>query len=62
VLRGGSLGTGFDRYSLEAQREALIGGGLSEADYEASQRYLADPARRVLTPVLFTAWGRKPGA
>ena len=62
VLRGGSLGTAFDRYSFEAHREALIGGGLSEADYEASQRYLADPARRVLTPVLFAAWGRKPGA
>jgi hypothetical protein len=62
VLRGGSLGTAFDRHSLEAQREPLLRGGLSEADYEASQRYLADPARHVLTPVLYAAWGRKPGA
>jgi SAM-dependent methyltransferase len=62
VLRGGSLGTAFDRFSLAGQRERLIGGGVSEADYEATQRYLADPANLVLTPVLYAAWGRKPGA
>jgi SAM-dependent methyltransferase len=63
VLRGGSPGTAFDRFSLLAQRETMAGSGaLTELEFEEALRYLEDPARHVLTPVLFGAWGRKPGA
>jgi SAM-dependent methyltransferase len=61
VMRGGSPGTAFDRFSMLAQREALLGSGaLTEREVEQTHRYLNDPASHVLTPVLFAAWGRKP--
>jgi SAM-dependent methyltransferase len=61
VLQGGSPGTAFDRYSLLAHRESIVGtGGLTESEFDETLRYLQDPDARVLTPVLFAAWGRKP--
>ena len=61
VLRGGSPGTAFDRHSMLAHRDAILGtGALSEAGLEETLRLLEDPEERVLTPVLFAAWGRKP--
>jgi SAM-dependent methyltransferase len=61
VLRGGSLGTAFDRYSLLAHRDALVAtGALTESEFDETLRYLQDPGEHVLTPVLFAAWGRKP--
>jgi len=61
VVRGGSPGTAFDRFSMLAQRERFLEAGvLTEADLEESLRYLDDPASHVLTPVLYAAWGRKP--
>jgi SAM-dependent methyltransferase len=63
VLRGGSPGTAFDRYSLLAHRDAILGtGALTEAELEETLRVLEDAAAHVLTPVLFAAWGRKPAA
>jgi SAM-dependent methyltransferase len=61
VLRGGSPGTAFDRYSLLAHRDALVGtGALTESELDEALRVLEDPGQCVLTPVLFAAWGRKP--
>ena len=63
VLAGGSPGTAFDRFSMLALREALVAAeGVTEAELDEAVRYLEDPARHVLTPVLFAAWGRKPAA
>ena len=63
VLRGGSPGTAFDRYSMLAHRDAILGtGALTESEFDESLRVLDDPAAHVLTPVLFAAWGRKPAA
>ena len=61
VLRGGSPGTAFDRHSMLAHRDAILGTGeLTESEFDETLRFLEDPAERVLTPVLFAAWGRKP--
>jgi hypothetical protein len=61
VLRGGSPGTAFDRYSLLAHREAIVGtGALTESELDETLRRLEDPSELVLTPVLCAAWGRKP--
>jgi hypothetical protein len=61
VLRGGSPGTAFDRHSILAHRDALLGaGGLTESELDETFRYLEDPGELVLTPVLYAAWGRKP--
>jgi SAM-dependent methyltransferase len=61
VLRGGSPGTAFERLSILAHRDALVASGaLTESELEETVRYLEDPSRHVLTPVLYAAWGRKP--
>jgi SAM-dependent methyltransferase len=61
VLRGGSPGTAFDRFSILAHRDALVASGaLTEQELEEMIRYLDDPSKLVLTPVLYAAWGRKP--
>ena len=62
VLRGGSPGTAFNRYSLLAYRDAIVGSGaLTESEFDEALRSLEDPGEHILTPVLFAAWGRKPG-
>jgi hypothetical protein len=44
-----------------AHRDALVdSGALTESELEETLRYLEDPSKHVLTPVLFAAWGRKP--
>jgi SAM-dependent methyltransferase len=61
VLRGGSPGTAFERLSMLAHRETLVGSGaVTESELEETVRYLEDPSKHVLTPVLFAAWGCKP--
>ncbi|HEY7398410.1 MAG TPA: methyltransferase domain-containing protein [Gaiellaceae bacterium] len=61
VLAGGSPGTAFDRHSMLAHRDAILAAGaLTEAEFDGAVRYLEDPRERVLTPVLYAAWGRKP--
>lgn len=61
VLRGGSLGTAFDRFSMLAQSEGLLrSGALTARELDETLRYLDDPANHVLTPVMYAAWGRKP--
>jgi len=63
VLRGGSPGTAFDRYSMLAHRDAIVGAGaLTDSEFDETFRFLEDPGEHVLTPVLFAAWGRKPAA
>ena len=46
-----------------AHRDAILGSGaVTEPELEETLRFLEDPAERVLTPVLFAAWGRKPAS
>jgi SAM-dependent methyltransferase len=61
VLRGGSPGTAFDRYSMLAHRDAILASGaLTEPEFDETLRFLEDPHELVLTPVLYAAWGSKP--
>jgi SAM-dependent methyltransferase len=61
VLHGGSAGTAFERFSCHAQRDRLIASqALSEPEVDEAIRALSDPARYILTPAMFAAWGRKP--
>jgi SAM-dependent methyltransferase len=61
VVRGGSPGTAFERFSLLAYRDALIeSGALTASEFDETIRYLEDPEKLILTPVMFAAWGRKP--
>jgi hypothetical protein len=61
VLRGGSPGTAFDRYSMLAHGDAILTtGALTETEFDEALRFLDDPGARVLTPVLYAAWGRRP--
>jgi hypothetical protein len=54
-------GTAFDRYSMLAHREVILGtGALTEPEFDGAIRCLEDPGSLVLTPVLYAAWGRKP--
>jgi SAM-dependent methyltransferase len=63
VLQGGSPGTAFDRYSMLAHRDAILGtGALTESEFDETLRVLQDPGEHVLTPVLYAAWGRKSTA
>jgi len=63
VLPGGSPGTAFERFSVTAQRDALVASaGVTGAEIDETLRYLADPTSHVLTPVLYAAWGRRPTA
>jgi SAM-dependent methyltransferase len=62
VVHGGSPGTAFERWSLQAQHGALVGGGrLTQEDFDETLRLLGDPTRHVLTAVLYAAWGRRQG-
>jgi SAM-dependent methyltransferase len=62
VLHGGSPGTAFERFSFHAQRDRLIASqALSEPEVDQAMRELSDPARYIMTPAMFAAWGRKPG-
>jgi SAM-dependent methyltransferase len=61
IIAGGSPGTAFERFSMAAQREALIATGrLDAGEVDEMLAYLADPANDVLTPVMYAAWGRRP--
>jgi SAM-dependent methyltransferase len=61
VVHGGSPGTAFERFSLLAVRDKLVGSGaLTDEEVDGAVRYLEDPTRHVRTPVLYAAWGRKP--
>ena len=61
VLDGGSPGTAFERFSFHAQRDRLIASqALSETEVDEAMRELSDPARHIMTPAMFAAWGRRP--
>jgi SAM-dependent methyltransferase len=61
VVHGGSPGTAFERWSMVAQHDALVGSGLlSQEDFDETVRALEDPAQHILTGVLYAAWGRRP--
>jgi hypothetical protein len=60
VLHGGSAGTAFERFSFHAQRDRLIASqALTQPEVDEAMHALSDPARHILTPAMFAAWGRK---
>jgi hypothetical protein len=60
-VHGGSAGTAFERFSILALRDKLVGSGaMTEEEVDATLDYLGDPERLVLTPVMYAAWGRRP--
>jgi SAM-dependent methyltransferase len=62
IISGGSPGTAFERFSLDAQRDALIATGrLTAEEVDGMAAHLSDPANNIFTPVLYAAWGRRPG-
>ena len=62
VHHGGSPGTAFERFSFRAQGERLVASGaLAASEVDETIRELANPERCILTPLMFGAWGRKPG-
>jgi hypothetical protein len=61
VWAGGSEQAGVDRASFEQIRsEAMERGLITQQDLDDVLRLLADPAFAVSSPVLFSAWGRRP--
>lgn len=58
-LHGGSLGTAFERFSFEAQRDRVVASqALSEQEVDEALGQLSDPACLIMTPAMFAAWGR----
>jgi SAM-dependent methyltransferase len=61
VVHGGSPGTAFERFSLLAVRDKLVGSGaVTDEEVDATLAGLGDPGRHVYTPVMYAAWGRRP--
>jgi SAM-dependent methyltransferase len=61
LVRGGTPKTAFFRLSLDSLRETLVERGLlSEEEIEHALAGLDDPATTGLTPILVSAWGRRP--
>jgi hypothetical protein len=58
---GGSVGTRVDRANVEqVQAEALERRLLTQQEIDEVLRLLADPTFAVSSPVMFSAWGRRP--
>ena len=60
LLRGGTAGIDWFRFSVERLRAPLVAGGLSEAETDALLHLLDDPEFCFFGPVLVTARGRRP--
>jgi SAM-dependent methyltransferase len=61
MWRGGEPGGEIWRLSLMQLREEIIASGLMEAaDADAAIELCADPRLSTLSPVMVTAWGRRP--
>lgn len=62
LVRGGAPETAFFRLSLDSLRETLLERGLvSEDEIEHALAGFDDPVTTGLTPILVSAWGRRPG-
>lgn len=62
LLRGGTPGIDWFRFSVDQLRQALVANGIGEADMDELARLLDDPSFCFFGPVLVTAWGRRPPA
>ncbi len=61
VWRSNSPGASFIRLNCEQLRPAILATGqLTEAEFEADLERLDDPTFDFASPILWTAWGRKP--
>ena len=61
MWRGGEPGGEIWRLSLTQLREGIIASGLMEAaEADAAIELCADPRLSTLSPVMVTAWGRRP--
>jgi hypothetical protein len=61
VRPGGSAGAELDRTNLcQIRDEAIARGLLTSDEVERMAALLESPASAVLSPVMFSAWGRKP--
>src|SRR5262245_30781828 len=62
VCERGSLGTSLDTANYgQVRREAVAKGLITDAEIDAVLRGLEAPDFAVFSPVMFTAWGRRPG-
>jgi SAM-dependent methyltransferase len=61
VREGGSPGTSIDAANYaQVRREAVAKGLITDAEIDAALRRLDSPDFAVFSPVMFTAWGRRP--
>jgi hypothetical protein len=62
MWRGGSAGARIKRANYLQLREAILAAGdLSAEAFDEELGALEDPGTRVPSPVLWSAWGRRPG-
>jgi ubiquinone/menaquinone biosynthesis C-methylase UbiE len=60
---GGSVAAHYQRFNYFRFRDAMIEGGhVSAEDFDRDLEHLDDPDRLILTPTLWSAWGRRPQA
>jgi SAM-dependent methyltransferase len=57
---GGSAGASLMRANFEQLHDALIADGLSEAELQQDVATLDDPDFVMPSPIMWTAWGRRP--
>jgi SAM-dependent methyltransferase len=63
VFNGGSAGADLQKANFSQVRRAVVDAGLiSDADVAEVLRLLDDPSFTAFTPVMISAWGRKPVA
>lgn len=61
VWRGGSIGAQLDRGSYERMREQAVSAGFAtEEEVARVLALLDDPNFAISSPVMLTAWGRRP--
>jgi SAM-dependent methyltransferase len=60
-LEGGSVGAGLHKTNaLHMRKEIVEGGIMTEADFEWELSRLDDPNLLIPSPIMWTAWGRRP--
>lgn len=62
IWRAGTVGTGLMKMSCEELREPMLASGLiSKEELEADLERVDEPDYLMPSPMMWTAWGRKPG-
>jgi hypothetical protein len=63
MWQGGSPGAALTRANFQQLQDALIGGGLvTEQEFQRDIARLDDPYFTMPSPIMWTAWGRRPTA